>query len=730
MRLDNSMDKSEKIPWNSSDFSGRTIAGHRIVKKLGEGGFGAVYLAEKDGKSFALKFLKEKKSKLVYELKNEFRLASSIDHPNVIKVHEFNSTASFEGRGFETAPFIVMDYFDGLEALDVTKIENDDFYKIFTQMVDGLGAVHYAGLIHKDLKPNNVLVMPDDQVKITDFGLGKAISDDLSLSLRQSLSMAKETGGLEGTLGYFPNDPEEHEHSDQRFDLYSLGVIAYQMLLGDKKFPAVDALDDIRRACEKRDFSEQESSSLGKIIIGLLKKRDSRYQSIDELRNSNEYHSLGARTVSRFDHTPTHDELSRNVYPDKVKKKITDIGADDEEPGEYHRLKIVVKDEHSVHEKPLPRRGFLQGSWAKIIELCSLLPVCYFGVKGLISRKEYPQVRLNPSDVIKEYEKGINQFEGCFASVKNDLDNLWSLYKRHYYKSETVTEAVPTIDAEGNPSVTTQTRTEYYWEVPSGLPSSGTVSDWRDKTENLVKRISEVKKQPLFDYSENKFQIKKEKANFAVEAAVLACAYGSLGAALMFYEEGIEWLSKFWDGDFKASNGMTRRNILKLGAVTAASVPVYLISQNHAEQSNARFAEADEEVKRILDSVRNASNETVISDVTGASPAYMVKAMNDYAAAAQSAVQRGVNENDVASTFSSLQANAQVSRGNLQRIFSSIPDEIALPMRNAYGLKQIGEFNSHGSRGIILDHLVETGAFAGILAVILGAGEPFFQASK
>ncbi|MCX6708863.1 MAG: serine/threonine-protein kinase [Candidatus Woesearchaeota archaeon] len=606
MTLENSLQKENEKPWNSSDFTGRTIAGHKIIRKLGEGGFGVVYLAEKDNRKFALKFLKENKTHLVNELKKEYRLVSGIRHPNVLRVHGFDAASSFYGR-FEPSPFIIMDYVEGLKALDVTEITNDKLYQIMNQTIEGLQAAHDSGLIHKDLKPNNILITPDNQAKISDFGLGKIITEhpEFSMSLRQSLSRTKESAGLEGTLGYFPPDPEEHKNPDKRFDLYSLGVIFYLVL---------------------------------------------------------------------------------------------------------------------NNAKQLPRRQFLEGTWAKIAEFCALIPVAGLAVKSLISRKEYPVVKLSPVEKIKEYQQSINQLEGCFTSVKNDLDNLWSHYKKQYYKSRTETRTVPEVDMDGNVTLRIETETVYYWEVPKGLPDKDTVKKWRDNTEDITNKIASVSKQPFFDHSENNFEINKEKANLAGEIAILACAYGSIGAALMFYEEGLEL---FTDKQFSASKNTSRRNLLKLGTVAAASVPVYLIGQHYAELSDERTAEAGEKVKKILYDVRNLSDKEIISEVVGDTPANLINTMNDYATTAQNAI--GYREG---SAFASLFSNAKISQNNLQRILNPISEQISIPMRNAYGLKKVGEFNTKGSTGILLEHLLEAGVFGGILATVLGISEPILQTTK
>jgi hypothetical protein len=279
---------------------------------------------------------------------------------------------------------------------------------------------------------------------------------------------------------------------------------------------------------------------------------------------------------------------------------------------------------------------------------------------------------------------------------------------------------VPEVDSKGNVTLRTETHTVYYWDVPKGLPDKDTVKQWQEKTEDITNKIASVSKQPFFDHSENNFEIKKEKANLAGEIAILACAYGSIGAALMFYEEGLEMYA---DKTFSAKKNMSRRNILKLATVGAATVPVYLIGQHFAKLSDERTSEAGEQVKKILSEVRNLPDSAIISEVMGDSPASLISTMQMYSSTAQNAMHNHEGE-----IFASLYSNAQISQNNLQRILNPISEQISIPMRNAYGLKKVGEFNTKGSTGVMLEHLLEAGVFGGILATVLGVGEAYFQA--
>ncbi|TVR26491.1 MAG: serine/threonine-protein kinase [Balneolaceae bacterium] len=206
---------------------GQSISHYKILEKLGEGGMGVVYKAHdtKLDRTVALKFLSadltanpQTKSRFVQEA----RAASRLDHPNISVIHEIGDTD--DGRSF-----ICMGYYDG-ETLE-ERIERDPpdietSVNIALQIAKGLQSAHKSGIVHRDIKPANIMLTSGAYVKIVDFGLAKLMSE----------SGITETGRSVGTLAYMSPEQLQGKKIDAKTDLYSLGVLLYEMITGQRPF--------------------------------------------------------------------------------------------------------------------------------------------------------------------------------------------------------------------------------------------------------------------------------------------------------------------------------------------------------------------------------------------------------------------------------------------------------------------------------------------------------------
>ena|GEM_PF-4791680 len=290
MSLENSLQQYDERPRNEDTYTGRTIEGYAVGEKLGEGAIGEVYVGEKDGQKVALKFIKHQNREIVEALRkglrNEFQLMQSVKHPNVLKVLEYYDNAHFEGNNNEPMPVMVTEYEEGTEALNVSILNDEAFCSYAGQIVEGLEAIHNAGLIHKDLKPANILITPKGKVKIADFGLSKVISEHTSLGYSMSMSLlsAKNGNGVEGTLGYFPSNPEEHKNPDTRFDTYSLGVVLFQMMCGRANvFPDPDTFEDAKDYAASRHLTNHDS--IARLIVKLVKQnKELRFETVGAIK--------------------------------------------------------------------------------------------------------------------------------------------------------------------------------------------------------------------------------------------------------------------------------------------------------------------------------------------------------------------------------------------------------------------------------------------------------------
>ena len=229
---------------------GKTFSHYRVVDKLGAGGMGVVYRAEDTRleRSVALKFLPEglaAEPQALERFQREARAASSLNHPGICTVHDIDA---HEGQWF-----IAMELLEGhtlREKIGGRPIELPSLLDIGIQMADALDAAHGKGVVHRDLKPANIWVTPRGQAKLLDFGLAKlshggAVSDS-SEKPTESPPELTRAGTVVGTVAYMSPEQVRGEVLDARTDLFSLGVVLYEMATGRQAFSGTTTGDVAR----------------------------------------------------------------------------------------------------------------------------------------------------------------------------------------------------------------------------------------------------------------------------------------------------------------------------------------------------------------------------------------------------------------------------------------------------------------------------------------------------
>jgi len=205
---------------------GKTISHYRILEKLGEGGMGEVYLAQdtKLNRRVALKFLPAQLAsdeEFKERFKREAQAAAALNHPNIITIHE---VAEYENR-----PYIAMEYVEGESLKKLITKKDLSINKVINmamQICEGLSKAHQSGIVHRDVKPQNILIDKDGRVRILDFGLAKLKKD----------AMLTQPGSTVGTVAYMSPEQAQGMEVDQRSDIFSFGVVLYEMITSQLPF--------------------------------------------------------------------------------------------------------------------------------------------------------------------------------------------------------------------------------------------------------------------------------------------------------------------------------------------------------------------------------------------------------------------------------------------------------------------------------------------------------------
>jgi len=271
--------------------SGSLLSHYEIRSQIGSGGMGEVYLAHdtKLGRSVALKILPEELAQVPHRMQRfiqEARAASAINHPNVCIIHEV-------GQGDDGRSFIAMEYIEG-ETL-ASKIErgplpSSEIIDLGIQIASGLEEAHSKGIIHRDIKPRNIAVTPRGQAKVLDFGLAHVTPPQSHRPIEEASTLARtDTGILLGTIDYMSPEQALGREIDTRTDIFSLGVVFYEMATGRKPFSTENKLETIDRIAHAEPepvsrLNTKISSELQHIISKCLEKNPQRrYQTAQAL---------------------------------------------------------------------------------------------------------------------------------------------------------------------------------------------------------------------------------------------------------------------------------------------------------------------------------------------------------------------------------------------------------------------------------------------------------------
>ena len=275
------------------------LPNYKILKQLGSGGMGDVYLAEHTliKRKVAIKILHPhltSNKAFIKRFRKEAELLASLDHPNIVRLNEY-----FEHEG---GLFLVMEYVEGMQLDDYIKnvsglIPEEKLIPLFQQLVSAIGYAHKKNLIHRDIKPSNIIIN-NGMIKVLDFGIAKLLTEDHGMT---------KTGVQVGTVMYMSPEQVNAEEVDLRTDIYSLGVTFFQMAVGKAPYVSDTNTFKIQVSIVNDPFPNAKDiyPSISNKLVAIIEKatqkdKADRYQDCEEFKND-----LNARSVKRSFTTPS-----------------------------------------------------------------------------------------------------------------------------------------------------------------------------------------------------------------------------------------------------------------------------------------------------------------------------------------------------------------------------------------------------------------------------------------
>ncbi|WP_317851976.1 protein kinase domain-containing protein [Paraclostridium sp. AKS73] len=342
---------------------GETVLGNRyeIIKKIGDGGMAFVYEARDKllNRTVAIKVLRPEfvdDEEFLTKFKREAEAVASLSHPNIVNVYDVGEDGKVH--------YIVMELIEGQNLKDIIKNEGtlDEYtaLDIAKQIAKALGAAHRKGIIHRDIKPHNILISNEGRiVKVADFGIAKAVSS----------STITSTGSVIGSVHYFSPEQAKGKFVSNTTDLYSLGIVLYEMIIGRVPFtgesPISIALQHIN---EEIEFTQEEKVAIPQSVRNIIKKltsksSDDRYQGADELIEDIEYieKNIDLDFIKEYDNYATQkiDEAELNKALKLAETKPQNIYEDDEVEEELDNV-VPTKSSSRKNKKKNKKRIILK----------------------------------------------------------------------------------------------------------------------------------------------------------------------------------------------------------------------------------------------------------------------------------------------------------------------------------------------------------------------------------
>lgn len=398
---------------------GETVLGNRyeIIRKIGDGGMAFVYEAKDRllNRTVAVKVLRPEfvdDEEFLSKFKREAEAVASLSHPNIVNVYDVGE----DGR----VHYIVMEFIDGQNLKEIIQNEGtlDEYtaLDITKQIAMALSAAHKKGIVHRDIKPHNILISNEGRiVKVADFGIAKAVSNSTMTNI----------GSIIGSVHYFSPEQAKGKYVTSNADLYSLGIVLYEMLIGKVPFrgdsPISIALQHIN---DEIEFTQDEKINIPQSVRTIIKKLTekstvNRYQSAEELIEDIEYieKNIDLDFIKEYDNYATQkiDEKDLNksmkITPplqDFDEEEYEDEYEDDEELEEKPRFKKDKKknkkNKQRKEDSPLAKRLLVVAAVVLVLILGTQVYLATkFAGQYLFGKNSEQQQTVTVPDVSNEY---------------------------------------------------------------------------------------------------------------------------------------------------------------------------------------------------------------------------------------------------------------------------------------------------------------------------------------